>query len=337
VWLRIAIVLLAVIVALGIAPASAATNVSVHGDVVTITVPIDCVGCKGKKAPNGNTDLAQYWEQTAEQIWNQAFENWPYCGKYKLELDVEITARGDDFGSREGRHRILVGLPGSGLEQTGWDGAVERTPEGDAGQRVPDGTRYFENDGDGAMPADVTPTVLAHEFGHVIGLGDDRDSGGNALPNRAPPGATPTIMVGGARLPDGSFVSPDSKLRIDKALIDRIGNQLVNLGKIKCGEVWKGHLHQDIGPEQPCVVDATFTLIVRGARATATPTTVTNTTCPGTPATLEPPLSGTKTRDGFLLDIFTLRQTGPRRARGTLRAPNVIATVTIVRSDDERV
>ena len=47
-------------------PAAAKTTVTVKGDDVTITVPIDCAGCKGAKAPDG-TDLAKYWEKTAEK------------------------------------------------------------------------------------------------------------------------------------------------------------------------------------------------------------------------------------------------------------------------------
>lgn len=47
-------------------PATAKTTVSVKGDDVTITVPIDCAGCKGKAGPDFS-DLASYWEQVAEQ------------------------------------------------------------------------------------------------------------------------------------------------------------------------------------------------------------------------------------------------------------------------------
>jgi hypothetical protein len=70
--------------------------------------------------------------------------------------------------------------------------------------------------------------VIVHEFGHVLGLGDDRDDAGNAVPGR-----DGTMMVGGAR-----GVNPNTKLRIDTNLVDRIGNQLGNLGKVTCG--WEG-------------------------------------------------------------------------------------------------
>ena len=246
-------------------PVAANTTVKVDGNDVVITVAVDCVGCKGKKTPDG-TDLAKYWEKTVEDAWNAAFDKYPYCSKYKFKLKVDIKARRDNFTATKGRHRILVGEPGSGLAQTGWDGVYEPTPGGDPGQRSPDGTRYYQNDGDGAMGADATPTVIIHEFGHVIGLGDDRDSQGNALPNRGP-----TIMIGGARLPDGTVVTPDTKLKIDKNLIDRIGDQLVNLGKVTCGQVWKGTIHHTVtsstssgGPcPNPVIVDGKVQLIVK--------------------------------------------------------------------------
>jgi hypothetical protein len=222
-------------------PAAAKTTVKVDGDDVTITVPIDCVGCKGKKARDGS-DLAKYWEKTAEDAWNAAFDKYPFCSKYKFKLDIHIEARGDGFQFTEGRHRILAGLPGSGLAQTGWDGVFESAPGGDPGQRSPDGTRYFENDGDGSMGADATPTVIIHEFGHVIGLGDDRDDNGNVVTGR-----DRTVMAGGSTNSDGTRNTQNSRLKFDQQLIDRIGNQLANLGKIKCGEVWKGTLHSKGG------------------------------------------------------------------------------------------
>lgn len=37
------------------APAAANTDVDVDGDDVRITVHIDCVGCKGKRGPDGST------------------------------------------------------------------------------------------------------------------------------------------------------------------------------------------------------------------------------------------------------------------------------------------
>ena len=278
-----------------------------RGHDVTITVHIDCVGCKGKKGPDGKTDLATYWEKTAEKAWNDAFGKYPYCNKYKFTLDVDIKAGGENFKVRDGRHRILVGLPGSGLEQTGWDGATEHTPGGLPGQRSPDGTRYYENDGDGAMPSDVAPTVLTHEIGHVVGLGDDRDDNGKALPGR-----DGTVMVGGARQSDGTLVAPDTKLRIDKSRVDRIGKQLENLGKLTCGVAWNGPIEGSVTApgcspaEIPVHGKLEVSVRAHGAVSGQGGWTEDGFSCGGqdvAPTTLAFAVTGTKSRDTFTLQL----------------------------------
>jgi hypothetical protein len=266
------------------APAAAETKVSGpnRDNVVKITVPVDCVGCEGKQARDGS-DLAQYWKRIVEKAWNDAFARFSYCNKYKFELVVDIDAHGDDFDFTKGRHRILVGLPGSGLAQAGWDGITETTPGGDPSQRSPDGTRYFRNDGDGAMAADASPTVVIHEFGHVIGLGDDRDAAGSALPNRGK-----TMMVGGAQLPDGTFTRASMNLKIDKELIDRIGHQLANLGKLTCGQAWNGAIsgegvnHGLNACNDPSAHEGTFSMVVEpDGDATLAGTMVNTSVCVG--------------------------------------------------------
>lgn len=255
----VAVVVTAATLLVPVFPAAAETTVKVDGDDVTITVPIDCVGCKGKKARDGS-DLAKYWKKTAEDAWNAAFDKYPFCSKYKFKLNIEIKARGDDFRFTEGRHRILVGSPGGGLAQTGWDGVFETTPAGNPGQRSPDGTRYFKNDADGSMGEDATATVIIHEFGHVIGLGDDRDANGNVVTGR-----DRTVMAGGSTNSDGTRNTPDSRLKFDQQLLDRIGDQLANLGKIKCGEVWEGTFSGTEGqpmPECSSQVEGSLTLFV---------------------------------------------------------------------------
>ena len=108
--------------------ATAKTTVTVKGDVVTITVPVDCVGCEGEKG-RGGVDLAKYWEKTAEDAWNAAFAKYPFCSKYKFKLDIKMTnvapAAASDFGS----HRLEV-TPGGRTRfhgsRLGW-GAREHT------------------------------------------------------------------------------------------------------------------------------------------------------------------------------------------------------------------
>lgn len=251
--------------------------------------------------------LATYWRKTAEKRWNDAFDKFSYCNKYKFRLVLDIKARRDSFESTPGRHRILVGLPGSGLEQTGWDGLPEHTPDGLPGQRSPDGTRYYEGDGDGIMPSDVTPTVLTHEIGHVVGLGDDRDDVGNALPNR-----DGTLMIGGARQSDGTLVTPDTELRIDKSLVDRVGRQVEHLGKISCGVSWKGPINGHVTApscspsEIPVHGKLEVSVREHGAVSGEGSWTEEGFSCGGAgvePTTLAFAVTGTKTRDAFSLQL----------------------------------
>jgi hypothetical protein len=204
------------------------------GYEVTITVPIDCVGCKGKKAPNGK-DLATYWKQTAEAVWNEAFKKFPLCTNWKGRLVVDIEALGANEPARDGRHRVEVKGP------PGWDGIPEFTPGGPEGapeeQRTPDGTRYYTEGANGRMPANATPTVIQHEIGHLIGLGDDRDVNHVVLSNRVG-----TLMTGGAKLEGGKTVTWKTPLKIDKNLVERIGRQLANLDKA-CVQKWSGTLN----------------------------------------------------------------------------------------------
>jgi hypothetical protein len=267
-------VLLATAIALAIypavtaAPAAAGTTVSGpnRNNVVTITVPIDCVGCKDWIDPINGGDLAKYWEKTAEKMWQEAFDKYSYCNKYKLKFDIKMTNRPAGSASRFGSHELIATEPdGRGFRGAGWGGAPESTPGGPEGQRAADGTRYYEFDAQGTMPADATPTVIAHEFGHVIGLGDDRDADGNPI------GPDPKgIMVGGA-----NGVTPNTKLKIGKNHVDRIGDQLANLGKITCGQAWKGTLNGTGVNDSPACRDVTtisgpFSMTVRpDGKATA--------------------------------------------------------------------
>ncbi|MGQ0803361.1 MAG: immune inhibitor A domain-containing protein [Actinomycetota bacterium] len=238
-------------------PAAAKTTVKVKGDDVTITVHVDCVGCTEWPAPGGG-DLAKYWKKQAEMAWNAAFDKFSYCNKYKFKLEIDIEAGGYDLQVRDGAHQIQVQEPGSGYGGAGWDGVLERTPGGIPGQSSPDGTRYYTDNGGGIMPADATPTVISHEFGHVIGLGDDRDASGNVLSGR-----DRTLMAGGSTNSDGKPNTENSRLKIDKQLIDRIGNQLANLGKIKCGAVWKGPIRSTYNNVTPCTGSDEGTITVR--------------------------------------------------------------------------
>lgn len=212
-------------------PVSAETTATVKGKVVTIHVSVDVYGGEGQTGPNGER-LDEYWKQVLKDTWGTAFDHLPYKNCVKFELDVDIKLRKRTADNREGRHRLHVTAsrtPGD-WENVGWGGAPETSRDSATG----DGSRSFENDRFGTLPVNAPPAVIAHEFGHLMGLGDDRENG------HAKNGRDGTLMVGGV-----PGVDPTRPLRIDQNLIDRIAGQikkaLEDKGKSlpEC-ETWKG-------------------------------------------------------------------------------------------------
>ncbi|MGQ0803359.1 MAG: hypothetical protein ACT4PI_05790 [Actinomycetota bacterium] len=301
------IVLVAVIasVALPAAPAAAGTTVDPNGNVVTITIPIDVVGAEDKTSPDGTMSLVDYWEKILNDTWGAAFDTIPYKNCYRFELKLKLTAQGRDFDSTKGRHRILVGAPTGGLtfDGTGFDGTEETSRNHATG----DGTRSLEHDRDGAIPVDAPPTVIAHEFGHLFGLGQDSENGapksGHDLDD---------VMVGG--VPGADLTrNPD----IDKKVIDRIGKIIERYLKDqnkkplpKC-QTWKGPINGSISapgcsPTNPSVEGDIEVGVVRN-RVVGTGSWVEQAySCGGTtvgPFDLSFPITGTKTDDQFNLEL----------------------------------
>jgi hypothetical protein len=217
-------------------PATAETTAKVDGNVIKITIVVDVVDAKGKTGPDG-TSLVDHWSKILQDTWGAAFNQLPYKNCFKLVLEIKLNERGADFDAKKGNHRIIVGAAsGGGFEGTGFDGA----PETSRNSKTGDGTRSFDNDRDGAIPVDAPPTVVAHEFGHLMGLGDDR---ANGAPKNGRDG---TVMVGGV-----PGVDPNVVQKIDQDLVDRIGEAIKkhreNQGKKlpKC-ETWKGTMNHTV-------------------------------------------------------------------------------------------
>jgi len=301
-------------------PAPAETRAKVDGNVIRITIVVDVVDAKGKTGPDG-TPLVDYWNQILQNTWGAAFDQLPYKNCFKLELKVKLNERGSDFDAKKGNHRIIVGAAsGGGFEGTGFDGAPETTRNSKTG----DGTRSFEHDRDGAIPVDAPPTVVAHEFGHLFGLGDDR---ANGAPKN---GRNGTMMVGGVPGVDVNVVQ-----KIDQNLIDRIGKaitkDLENRGKKlpKC-EVWEGTMNTtltqvgDVNPDAcpgPDEIQGTARFVVNAnGKVTGTyDLTGCNVSQPHAEFT------GTATDEGFTFPQVIVQtngelipKVGPKRAQATL-------------------
>jgi hypothetical protein len=267
-------------------PAAAGTTVNVKGGDVTISVPIDCAGCKGAKAPDGS-DLATYWKKSAEKIWNDAFATFPYCSKYKFMLDVKINAKAADFKGKKGDHRVQVSdqpsantFPPSGFEHSS------------GGKDNPDA---YQGDFDGALDIKLDPNTVAHEIGHVLGLTDDYTTvRGPPRQTTAKPGRENTLMAEHDR--NGKLSS------VDKALVDRIGKQLENLNKIdKCKEqVWTGTAHGHI-------IDNSFGITcISDWDANLTLTVVGNGQAAGQLTMVNAPVNSCGGKDQFLGQTFPL-------------------------------
>jgi len=287
--------LLVPVVAIGVlasaTPAMAATTAKVDGNVIRITMVVDVVDAKGKTGPDA-TPLVDYWETILNNTWGAAFNQLPYKNCFKLELEVKLNERGAGFDAKKGNHRIIVGAASGGsFEGTGFDGAPETTRNSKTG----DGTRSFEHDRDGAIPVDAPPTVVAHEFGHLMGLGDDRANG-------APKdGRDATMMVGGV-----PGVDPNVVQKIDKDLINRLGEaiakHLKNQGKTlpNC-QTWKGTLRSDHTVAGACTFtwSGTFDFGVVENLVIGTATVAPNGGCGGLAGPVT--ITGEADRDGFTL------------------------------------
>jgi len=310
------------------APAAAETTVTVKGNVITITMTVDVVGAKGKLGPDGTTSLVDYWNQILNDTWGAAFAQLPYKNCFKLELEVKLKARRDAFDAKEGNHRILLGgASGGSFEGTGFEGAPETTRN----SKTDDGTRSFEHDRDGQIPEDAPPTVVAHEFGHLMGLGDDRANG------KPKGGRDGTMMVGGV-----AGVDPNVVQKVDKDLVDRIGNtiknQLENQGKQlpKCEE-WTGKLTAEHSiPLAPCAFTwrGTFDFGVVEHKLIGSGTVTPDGRCPAYGGKVT--ITGTADRRGFTLGsnsyVFVsgarIKKTAPDRAEGTTEFHDAYNDVT---------
>lgn len=316
-------------------PVAAKTTVSVKKSVVTIHIDVDVYGAEGLTGPDGKTSLIDYWKQVLQNTWGAAFDRLPYKNCLKFELDLDLRPRSRDAKDRNGRDRIHVTAPrtGGNWDGVGWEGTEERARNRTTG----DGTRAFENDRSGTIPANAPPTIIAHEFGHVFGLGDDRKNG------KAKNGRDGTLMVGGAE-----GVDPNQPLEIDQELVDRLGKNIeraiehgfANDGEPlpKC-ETWKGTSRgRTVGAGSCSPIEHSGTIelavapdgtVTGSITSTASPYTCGPAQLPGATGTAA--LTGTRTDEAIVLtgELYDIElQVSGDRASGTTDLTGYADTLT---------
>jgi hypothetical protein len=194
---------------------SGGTRVSVDGSTVTITVTIDLIygGLGTEEVPAGAQEAADGLAGEIESYWNQGFErNASPCVELRLEVVMNVLPNtfpplrfvevGDDvtFATEPGHHVVFYA-------------------EGNAYGNIPPPETYDPYDDDGVAPpgedygspfehdlyAIWSPHLedardFAHEFGHLLGFGDDYDLNGPLS------GREGSLMADGD-LVDGNLVS----------------------------------------------------------------------------------------------------------------------------------
>jgi len=185
-----------------VGPVAGQTKVAIDGTDITITVPIDGVGIDKKTAAE--------WKHGAESLWNAAFNaaDNPFKGCLTLKLVVDVQAHDFSYPAQPGRHMIFQTHGTTSNQASGTIAA-----NGDPFKTSADGN-FDESFGnpdkakneDPYAPDDSTKKTdksnyVAHEVGHLIGLGDEYTvTGSNPRTTKPLPGRENTLMADGGRI-----------------------------------------------------------------------------------------------------------------------------------------
>jgi hypothetical protein len=209
-----------------------ATTVQVEGTVVTITVNVVFLVVDLNDTP---PDLMRGWEQAvraAEDYWNRGLANHPFKGCFTLRIRIAFSPVElyyyDGSGSIPGH--LIRYAEGFGLSP---DPNRIRPEISDPVETDPtkDSVGVYQGVADGFWPPWLfeNPRDVAHEVGHLLGIGDDYhsvyDSDGRFQDIESTTGREGTLM--------------DRGDAVDQALVDRLGN-LVEKSGVKLPRCWSG-------------------------------------------------------------------------------------------------
>ena len=254
--LRLAIVAVGLVAAL---PAAASNHVDTSGpSKIVIKVPIDLVG--------GEDSVARAWGKAIKRYWNDGpgLGYWKFCGRSVVfEPDIQPIAAGQT--GRPDAHKIRMKLVGDGVD------FISNVRYG--------GTFDTHTTATGVWGSNEDNAVIAHEFGHLIGLADEytwtpyTDTNNNGHWDPGEP-LNDDLNHNGVRDPDEPTEPmpgfEDSLMaQHDGKVTQRLIDEAMQANGVRdCKKVWVGTLHivtRVVTPLGACVGswDADLTLHIR--------------------------------------------------------------------------